>query len=49
LRKAPYQLAVFWPTFKLETLETQSRALKTHILAQNPKILQAKILARGIG
>jgi len=29
-------------------LETQSRSLKTRILAENPKILQAKILARGI-
>jgi len=33
LRKAPYQLAVFGLTFEPETLETQSRALKTHILA----------------
>jgi len=30
-------------------LETQSRTLKTQILALHPKILRAKILARGIG
>jgi len=30
LRKAPNQLAVFWPNS--ETLEAQSRALKTRIL-----------------
>jgi len=32
LRKAPYQLVVFGLTFEPETLETQSRALKTCIL-----------------
>jgi len=39
----------FGLTFEPETLETKSRALKTRILAYNPKILRAKILARGIG
>jgi len=33
LTKANYQLAVFGLTFELETLETQSRALKTRIMA----------------
>jgi len=33
LRKANYQLAVFGPTFELEMQETQSRALKTRIMA----------------
>jgi len=33
LRKAPYQLAIFSLTFEPETLETQSRALKTRIMA----------------
>jgi len=33
LRKAPYQLALFWLTFEPETLETQSKALKMRILA----------------
>jgi len=37
----------FGLTFEPEMLETQSRALKTRILALNPKILRAKILARG--
>jgi len=37
------------PTFEPEMLETQSRALKMRILAQNPKTLRAKILARWIG
>jgi len=39
----------FGTTFEPEMLETQSRALKTRILARKPKILQAKILARWIG
>jgi len=33
LRKAPYQLAVVGLTFEPETLETQSRAIKTCIMA----------------
>jgi len=40
---------IFGITFEPETLETWSRALKTRILAKNPKILWATILARGIG
>ena len=32
LRKAPYQIAVFWPKFEPETLEIQSSALKMRIL-----------------
>jgi len=40
---------IFGITFEPEMLETWSRALKTRILASNPKILQATILARGIG
>jgi len=34
--------------FEPKTLETQSRALKTRILASKPKILRAKVLARWI-
>jgi len=30
-------------------IETESRVLKMHILAYNPKLLRAKILAHGIG
>ena len=40
---------IFGITFEPETLETQSRALKTHILAKKPKILRPKILAHWIG
>jgi len=49
LRNSWHIWNIFGITFEPETLETWSRALKTRILVDNPKILQVTILARGIG
>jgi len=49
LRKAPYQLAVFWPNFRTKNARNSIKGSKNEYSGLESKILQATILARGIG